>query len=82
MLGQKVLFSRLAPLLIEVERLWHQERIHVDELSITQNLFVCVCVFVLFYYCADLHAMDCIDIVIGTAKGQLSRIGDYYTRDR
>ncbi|KAK3762553.1 hypothetical protein RRG08_032084 [Elysia crispata] len=30
----------------------------------------------------NLHAMDCIDIVIGTAKGQLSRIGDYYTRDR
>ncbi|KAK3741777.1 hypothetical protein RRG08_000524, partial [Elysia crispata] len=30
----------------------------------------------------NLHAMDCIDIIIGTAKGQLSRIGDYYTRDR
>ena len=28
------------------------------------------------------HAMDCTDIVIGAARGSLSRIGDYYTRDR
>lgn len=26
--------------------------------------------------------MDCTDIVIGTARGGFSRIGDYYTRDR
>jgi DOMON domain len=26
--------------------------------------------------------MDCTDIVIGTARGELSRIWDYYTRDR
>lgn len=26
--------------------------------------------------------MDCTDIVIGTAKGSMSRVGDYYTRDR
>ncbi|KAJ8306575.1 hypothetical protein KUTeg_017120 [Tegillarca granosa] len=28
------------------------------------------------------HSMDCVDMVIGSAKGQLSRIGDYYSRDR
>ena len=26
--------------------------------------------------------MDCIDLVIGSAKGNFSRVGDYYTRDR
>ena len=26
--------------------------------------------------------MDCTDMVIGTARGHLSRIGDYYTRGR
>lgn len=26
--------------------------------------------------------MDCTDIVIGSARGMASRIGDYYTRDR
>lgn len=26
--------------------------------------------------------MDCTDLVIGSAKGMYSRIGDYYTRDR
>lgn len=26
--------------------------------------------------------MDCVDLVIGAAKGNYSRIGDYYTRDR
>jgi len=26
--------------------------------------------------------MDCTDIVIGAAVGQLSRVGDYYTADR
>ena len=31
---------------------------------------------------AGLHAMDCVDIVIGAARGELSRILDYYTRDR
>lgn len=30
----------------------------------------------------DFNAMDCTDIVIGTARGELSRIWDYYTRDR
>ncbi|CAL8142378.1 unnamed protein product [Orchesella dallaii] len=30
----------------------------------------------------DFHAMDCTDIVIGTARGMLSRVRDYYTRDR
>ena len=29
-----------------------------------------------------LHAMDCTDIVIGAARGSLSRVLDYYTRDR
>ena len=28
------------------------------------------------------HAMDCTDIVIGTAKGRFSRVYDAYTRDR
>lgn len=28
------------------------------------------------------HPMDCQDIVIGMAKGDLSNVGDYYTRDR
>lgn len=30
----------------------------------------------------DFNPMDCTDIVIGSAKGTLSRIGDFYTRDR
>lgn len=29
-----------------------------------------------------IHAMDCVDLVIGAAKGNFSRIADYYTRDR
>ena len=29
-----------------------------------------------------MHAMDCTDIVIGTARGNQSRVLDYYTRDR
>ncbi|KAH3832050.1 hypothetical protein DPMN_105326 [Dreissena polymorpha] len=29
-----------------------------------------------------IHPMDCTDMVIGSAKGPLSRIGDYYSRDR
>ena len=29
-----------------------------------------------------LHAMDCMDIVVGTARGGLGRVADYYTRDR
>lgn len=29
-----------------------------------------------------IHAMDCTDLVVGTAKGRLFRVGDYYTRDR
>lgn len=28
------------------------------------------------------HPMDCTDLVIGSAIGMRSRIGDYYTRDR
>ena len=31
---------------------------------------------------ANLHPMDCVDIVIGAARGSQSRILDYYTRDR
>ncbi|GAB6031628.1 hypothetical protein CHUAL_009388 [Chamberlinius hualienensis] len=31
---------------------------------------------------ADFHAMDCTDVIIGTAYGNYSRIFDYYTRDR
>ena len=31
---------------------------------------------------ADFHPMDCSDIIIGMARGNLSRIGDFYTRDR
>lgn len=30
----------------------------------------------------DFNPMDCTDIVIGTARGETSRIWDYYTRDR
>lgn len=30
----------------------------------------------------DFNAMDCTDIVIGSARGTTSRIWDYYTRDR
>ena len=30
----------------------------------------------------EFHAMDCVDMVIGTARGGTSRIFDYYTRDR
>lgn len=30
----------------------------------------------------DFNAMDCTDIVIGSAVGKYSRIWDYYTRDR
>jgi len=30
----------------------------------------------------QLHPMDCQDIVIGKVRGDLSNIGDYYTRDR
>ena len=29
-----------------------------------------------------LHPMDCTDIVIGTARGDLSRIADYFTLSR
>ena len=29
-----------------------------------------------------LHAMDCQDIVVAKVKGNLSNVGDYYTRDR
>jgi hypothetical protein len=31
---------------------------------------------------SHLHAMDCTDLTIGSAKGPLSRVGDFYTRDR
>jgi hypothetical protein len=31
---------------------------------------------------AGLHAMDCTDIVVGTAHGNSYRVMDYYTRDR
>jgi len=31
---------------------------------------------------ADRNGMDCADIVIGAAIGQLSRVKDYYTADR
>ena len=30
----------------------------------------------------DFHAMDCTDIVIGSARGNTARVYDYYTRDR
>jgi len=30
----------------------------------------------------SLHGMDCTDVVIGTARGGLGRVADYYTRDR
>lgn len=30
----------------------------------------------------DFNPMDCTDIVIGTARGEMSRVWDYYTRDR
>ena len=30
----------------------------------------------------EFHAMDCTDMVIGMARGDASRIWDYYTRDR
>jgi len=31
---------------------------------------------------ANLHPMDCVDVVVGAARGSRSRILDYYTRDR
>ena len=31
---------------------------------------------------ADFHPMDCTDLVIGMARGNYSRIGDFYSRDR
>lgn len=34
------------------------------------------------YRPADFHAMDCMDMVIGVARGNLGRVGDFYTRDR
>ena len=30
----------------------------------------------------EFHAMDCTDMVIGMARGDASRVFDYYTRDR
>ena len=30
----------------------------------------------------DFHAMDCTDMVVGMARGEMGRLGDYYTRDR
>ena len=30
----------------------------------------------------QLHPMDCQDIIIGKARGDLSNVGDYYTRDQ
>lgn len=30
----------------------------------------------------EFHPMDCTDIVIGSARGALGRVGDFYTRDR
>ena len=30
----------------------------------------------------EYHPMDCTDIIIGSAKGGLGRVGDFYTRDR
>ncbi|XP_015589186.1 uncharacterized protein LOC107264912 isoform X5 [Cephus cinctus] len=30
----------------------------------------------------DFNPMDCTDIIIGTARGNTHRVGDYYTRDR
>ena len=30
----------------------------------------------------DFHGMDCTDIVVGFAKGDLGRVVDSYTRDR
>jgi len=34
------------------------------------------------YRSARLHAMDCMDVVIGVSKNGLGRVADYYTRDR
>ncbi|ESP05236.1 hypothetical protein LOTGIDRAFT_152053 [Lottia gigantea] len=31
---------------------------------------------------APRYGMDCSDIIVGTARGETSRIGDYYSRDR
>ena len=33
-------------------------------------------------YNSAMHAMDCTDIVVGSADGAMYRILDYYTRDR
>ncbi len=30
----------------------------------------------------SMHAMDCVDVIIGAARGNQYRILDYYTRDR
>ena len=34
------------------------------------------------YRGSDFHAMDCMDIVIGSARDGVGRVADYYTRDR
>lgn len=36
----------------------------------------------LFLCSPGLHPMDCTDVVIAQAKGNLYRVGDFYTRDR
>ena len=30
----------------------------------------------------DFHSMDCTDMVVGIGRGDMGRVGDYYTRDR
>ena len=55
------------------------------KLSIIVPTRVCVCVCGPCWRAGgpgDQNGMDCADIVIGAAVGELSRVGDYYTSDR
>jgi len=60
---------------------------------LSDRCYVCHIIFTMTYVemltchqlCAVpgvLTAMDCADITIGAARGNLSRVGDFYTRDR
>lgn len=53
-----------------------------DEATITSPEPTNVNVALKYVPKADFHPMDCADMVIGMMRGNYSRIGDYYTRDR
>lgn len=41
-----------------------------------------VCEYTNEFVYLGIHGMDCTDLVIGSARGDLGRVADYYTRDR